>query len=123
VLKREEKSRASVTDGVPLQLPALTLHAKMRRKALAVGLEPVSGPHSRERAIDSLTRLTVLAEPAGENDGAASAESAWAELIVAVSDLARWSGVDLEGVLRRRSLALREEIIAEEAKNPFVSSD
>ena len=37
-LKKAEKDRSSVTEGIPAALPALALAAKLQRKALAVGM-------------------------------------------------------------------------------------
>ena len=38
-LKKAEKGRSSVTEGIPAALPALALAAKLQRKGLAVGME------------------------------------------------------------------------------------
>ena len=37
-MKKSEKNRSSVTEGIPAALPALALMAKLQRKALAVGM-------------------------------------------------------------------------------------
>src|ERR1700691_4995042 len=42
-IKREEKGRSSVTEGIPADLPALLLSTKLQRKALSVGM-PEPGP-------------------------------------------------------------------------------
>ena len=39
-IKKTEKGRNSVTEGIPAALPALTLTSKLARKARSVGLEP-----------------------------------------------------------------------------------
>ena len=39
VLKKAEKGRASVTDGIPPALPALALAAKLQRKAESLGMD------------------------------------------------------------------------------------
>ncbi len=39
-IKKTEKGRSSVTEGIPAALPALMLANKLARKARAVGLEP-----------------------------------------------------------------------------------
>lgn len=116
LLKRDEKQRTSVTDGVPLQLPSLALYDKLRRKAGSIGLAMTVGVDARDRAITSLDALRVTSERASETVTDIDADPEWAELLSALSDLARWCGVDLEAVLRRRSLTFRDEIIAFEQK-------
>jgi tetrapyrrole methylase family protein/MazG family protein len=122
-LKLDEKRRGSVTEGVPLQLPALTLYTKLRRKASSVGVDSPSPEASRERAASALESIDVPASPAADTGVDADVDGAWSELVTAVVDLARHCGVDLESVLRRRSLALRAEILAHEAGNPSNSDD
>ena len=48
-LKRVEKGRDSVTDGIAWQLPSLTLYTKLLRKAALVGAALDSGDVARER--------------------------------------------------------------------------
>ncbi len=63
-IKREEKGRQSVTEGIPLGLPALMLTAKLARKARSVGLEP-PGADEVDPAVASLERLAEAAGRAG----------------------------------------------------------
>jgi hydrogenase maturation factor len=42
-------------------------------------------------------------------------DDAWGDVLSALVEMAKWSGVDLEGVLRERALALRDAIRAVEA--------
>jgi tetrapyrrole methylase family protein/MazG family protein len=114
-LKKNQKGRASVTEGVPLQLPSLTLYAKLRRKAESIGLAGEDGASARQRAIDALSELRVAARAAGDVDEVET-DPAWGPLLASLGDLARWNGVDLEASLRRASLALRREIIEHEAQ-------
>lgn len=104
LLKRDEKGRASVTDGVVWQLPALTLYAKLLSKAAQVGL--VSDDDARARAHGA---LDALASPSSSFD------APWSELLDAVVALAHDAGVDLEGVLRQRAHELSGEIRTREA--------
>jgi uncharacterized protein YabN with tetrapyrrole methylase and pyrophosphatase domain len=50
VLKRDEKGRASVTDGIAWQLPALSLYTKLLRKAALVDYVAATPTVARERA-------------------------------------------------------------------------
>jgi len=55
VIKQAEKQRESVTDGIPLALPALALATKLQRKASAVGV-------SADGAGDDATQWRALVE-------------------------------------------------------------
>ena len=48
-LKMSEKNRSSVTEGIPAALPALSLAAKLQRKAVAVGMVLPGAPTRRSR--------------------------------------------------------------------------
>ena len=48
-IKKSEKGRSSVTEGIPAGLPALMLATKLARKARAVGVEPTRRAASRRR--------------------------------------------------------------------------
>jgi MazG family protein len=117
-IKKSEKGRASVTEGIPAGLPALMLANKLARKARAVGLEPdEAGAEETARAIAALARHTEGSDPrpddpltadAGELDGAVG------EILFAVANLAQRLGVDAEQALRDRALALRADILEAE---------
>lgn len=113
-LKRAEKSRESVTDGVPMQLPALTLYSKLRRKAMSLGIELDGGELLRQRVVDIVARLGVPNDVATDAALDSDHDEMWSELLSSLGDLARWSGVDLEATLRRRALLLRDEIRLQE---------
>ena len=61
-IKKEEKGRASVTEGIPTDLPALLLSTKLQRKALSVGMADL-GPTRRgpdlAAQVAELARLEV----------------------------------------------------------------
>ncbi|HTT58647.1 MAG TPA: MazG nucleotide pyrophosphohydrolase domain-containing protein [Acidimicrobiales bacterium] len=116
VLKRSEKGRASVTDGIEWQLPALTLYTKLLRKAATVSLAMQPGDEERRRALAALESLEFDDEPAGDTGTTSRALSSWGDAIVALVSAARYAGVDLEGVLRERALALRDAIREREAE-------
>lgn len=114
-LKRDEKGRASVTDGIAWQLPALTLYTKLLRKAALVGPAPPRGPDALAAARAALAALAVGEVPAPDAASSADVPAQWGDLMVALVAAARVAGVDLEGVVRERATALRERIRAVES--------
>lgn len=110
VLKRDEKGRDSITDGIAWELPALTLYTKLLRKAALVDLRTSSGDESRRRAIEALRSLTLDADGSSDSESSSDVASAWGDAVSELVAAAQWAGVDLEGVLRDRSLRLRDEI-------------
>ena len=118
-IKKAEKGRASVTEGIPTALPALLLASKLARKARSVGLEP----DDPSGAFDASVRLSELSERA---EGATphaddpldprggNVERDVGALLFAVATLAQRVGVDPEQALRERALSLRAAIVAAE---------
>lgn len=89
VLKREQKGRTSLEEGLPKGLPALIHAHKAIRRASGVGFEVPSSP----------ARLPKLAAAAADE---ASEETIGALLMETVV-LAGEAGVDPEGALRRKA--------------------
>ena len=116
VLKRDEKGRESVTDGIAWQLPALTLYAKLLRKARAVSLGAPEGAPARDAAVAELLTLSFEHAAALDVDSSSQVEPAWGDAIAALLGAAQWAGVDLEGVLRERAGQLRDAIRLAEVK-------
>jgi tetrapyrrole methylase family protein/MazG family protein len=120
-IKKLEKGRSSVTEGIPIHLPALMLTTKLQRKALSVGLKP-SDPAERsavlKNALTVLNRQTSVQDDAGPDeplaDSADDNERLVGELLFEAADLARRLGIDAEQALRLRATALREEIVTTE---------
>lgn len=113
VIKRVEKGRASVTDGVVWQLPSLMLYSKLLRGAASLGLAPADPVAQRDAALEAVASLAV--DPVETNDGVApDAGPAWGDALVALCVLARHAGVDLEGVLRERARHLRDDVVTAE---------
>ena len=126
-IKREEKGRTSVTEGIPADLPALLLSTKLQRKALSVGMAAagpgVIGP-------DLVTRVAALArrevDPAATTADATLAGADEAngrlvgEVLFDVADVARRLGIDPELALRARALAFRDGVVAREAETAAV---
>ena len=109
-LKKKETGRESVTDGIAWQLPALTLYAKLLRKAQQVDLGSGTGENARAQAISALQSLNFAPSGVIDSQSTSDTESAWGDALSAIAMCAQWSGVDLEGVLRERALQLRSEI-------------
>ncbi len=108
-IKRDEKGRESVTEGIAWQLPALSLYTKLLTKAALVDAGLETGEASRQRALAALEGLTLLHSSAKE-PSASHVEGAWGDVITSLVAMAQYAGVDLEGVLRERARALREAI-------------
>ena len=97
-IKAVEKPSRSVADGVPLILPALALASKLQsRGARAKIWAPPADPGAE---------LQAAAASAANDPNEANV----AELLLAAVTLARSSGVDPEAALRRRALALRDDL-------------
>jgi tetrapyrrole methylase family protein/MazG family protein len=92
VIKREEKGRASLMDGVSKHLPSLLYAHKLYRKAGSAGLDFGTAEESLGRAAEELAGL-VGAPPE-------EAERRLGEALAAVVHLARLAGVDGESALR-----------------------
>jgi XTP/dITP diphosphohydrolase len=120
-IKKEEKGRASVTEGIPSSLPALLLSTKLQRKAVSVGLDD---PLLDEDAGALAERLTALDRTGQQADRSSpdavlsddgDAGHAVGDLLFAVANLSRRVGVDPEQALRARALAFRDSILEREA--------
>ena len=77
-IKKEEKGRASVFDGIPGTLPSLLHAAKVQRKAASLGVDPeppsavdVAGLTGDEAVGDALYALVAAARRAGVDPEAA----------------------------------------------------
>lgn len=116
VLKKEEKGRESVTDGIAWQLPALSLYAKLLSKSRQLDWPAVSLDESRERVRAALTRLVSVGEGSTE-DASEEDTMAWGDAMTAMIELAQLSDVDLEALVRGRALELRSEIRALELRS------
>src|SRR5581483_9091618 len=89
VIKRDEKGRASLMDGVSRDLPSLLYAHKLYRKAGSVGLSFGTADEARRRVDEALAGAAL-----GE------AEERLGEALAAVVLLARLAGVDGESALR-----------------------
>ncbi|HEX2576175.1 MAG TPA: MazG family protein, partial [Aquihabitans sp.] len=100
-IKKAEKGRASVFDGIPAHLPALLYAAKVQKKAATVGLDPAEIAPAADRALADASSPT-----AGEDQVGA--------LLLAAVGLARAVDVDAETALRAAAGRLRDRARAVE---------
>jgi tetrapyrrole methylase family protein/MazG family protein len=117
-IKKTEKGRRSVTEGIPAGLPALMLTTKLSRKARAVGLEPDQTLDGQAAVtLAALTRRAAGSEPQSDDpltgDGG-DVQAAVGELLYAVANLSQRLGIDAEQALRQRALTLRADIMQAE---------
>ncbi|HWD51820.1 MAG TPA: MazG nucleotide pyrophosphohydrolase domain-containing protein, partial [Acidimicrobiales bacterium] len=105
-LKKAEKNRASITEGIPAAMPALALMAKLQRKGVALGME-LAGRHDQAEILAAAA--AHLAEPPDVDTGA---DAAIGELLFSLVNLARAMGVDPESALRVRAAAFRASVDA-----------
>jgi tetrapyrrole methylase family protein/MazG family protein len=112
VLKQKEKKRDSVTDGVAMQLPALSLYTKLLAKEKL--LEPREDNRADLKKV--LENLNALGGSGSDKDVHATSEdtSAWANVMTSLVRVAQSIGIDLEGILRESAVSLRDEIRARE---------
>jgi tetrapyrrole methylase family protein / MazG family protein len=100
VIKREEKGRASLMDGVSRHLPSLLYAHKLYRKAGSVGLTFGTADEARRRIDDALGTLAgLIGNPAGAVP-ADEVERALGEALAGIVWLARLAGADGESALR-----------------------
>ena len=119
-IKKEEKGRTSVTEGIPVHLPSLLLTTKLQRKALSVGWSgPVDGEVRLGERVEELEHLGRGPDAPGPDAALADDDTVTAEIIgellFGVADLARRLGVDPEQALRSRALRFRDQVVALEA--------
>ena len=102
-IKREEKGRESVMDGVPGNLPALHFANKVQRKAASVGFDwpDLVGPLSKvDEELDE-ARDALASHPTAPGQVAHREVTAEiGDLLFAVVNVARHAGVDPEAALR-----------------------
>ncbi len=134
-IKKREKGRQSVMDGIPAALPSL-LHAhKVQRKAATLGFDWPSSDAARLAAQEDLAaladpapehaagpegRLSSTARPEGRLDSTAGpegrpdGEERLGDLLFALAGLARHLGQDPEAGLRGATIRFRDAVRATE---------
>ena len=109
-LKKAERNRTSITEGIPTAMPALALMAKLQRKGVALGMEL---PGRREEAGDLAEAAARLATGATDSDNrGGDAGDQIGDLLFSLVNLARAMGVDPESALRARAAAFRASVDA-----------
>jgi tetrapyrrole methylase family protein/MazG family protein len=119
-IKKQEKGRSSVTEGIPAHLPALLLSTKLQRKALSVGLANRDGDAGAQlaallSAAESATGDGVPAADATLRMDGDETEQLVGALLFEVANVARQLGIDPEQALRSHALQFRDGIRAAEA--------
>ncbi len=118
LIKKQEKGRDSVTDGIPAALPALALAATLQRKAAAAVPGLADAPLESVRASAAAGVAGLRAQLAGEEPAGPSRSDAAGELLWAVTDLVRRAGVEPEDALRAVAQRFRARILADERRSP-----
>ena len=117
-IKKSEKGRSSVTEGIPAALPALMLTTKLARKARAVGLDPATLSDGSVFAdLASLEARAARSEPHPDDPLSSDADEVRrrvGDVLYAVANLAQCLGVDAEEALRDHALSLRAQILSTE---------
>jgi tetrapyrrole methylase family protein/MazG family protein len=115
-LKKAEKGRASVTEGIPEALPALALAAKLQRKAESLRLPGPDAPARHRQVHGALERLEAASSgSSGETLAGGRPEAdAVGEALFALADLSRRAGVDPETALRAYARRFRRLLEASE---------
>jgi tetrapyrrole methylase family protein/MazG family protein len=104
-IKKAEKQRDSVFDGIPEALPALLFASKVQKKAATLSEDGAGeGPTTVVPPMDS---VVAAAEQRTDDESVGA-------LLLAVVDLARRAGVDPENALRTSAVRLRDEARAAE---------
>lgn len=115
-IKKAEKGRASVTEGIPAALPSLALAAKLQRKAVAIGMVLPTVATEAARVAEGVVALagadrsgeqTLVADGEG---GARARANAVGDLLFSLVGLSRVVGVDPETALLSRAASFRAEV-------------
>lgn len=112
-IKKVEKGRESVFDGIPSNLPALLYAMKVQKKATAVGV-PVTGDVHRAGVELSEAAFDAETAPTDHSVG---------ELLLAAVNLARTADVDPETALRTAAARLRDRGRAAEVAATTVAPE
>ena len=101
-IKRAEKSRTSVFDGIPRSMPALSYAAKVGAKASKVGFDWPDVSGAFPKIIEESTELhdAMAASPGGDGAEQAEVTEELGDLLFAVVNVARHLTVDPELALR-----------------------
>jgi tetrapyrrole methylase family protein/MazG family protein len=104
-IKKAEKGRSSVFEGIPEALPALLHATKVQKKAATLADEGVDVAAAANPPLPAAALAAADERPDDDTIG---------ELLFAVVDLARLAGVDAENALRMATVRYREAVRAAE---------
>jgi XTP/dITP diphosphohydrolase len=108
-LKAAEKGRTSVTEGVPLGQPALSLAGKLQKRAIGAGLPPqLVSEHSG--AAETIPQAVAAAAAAVSDAEDFDRVDAVGDLLFTAVALARSHGVDPEAALRGTAKRFRDRL-------------
>ena len=110
-IKRDEKQRQSVFDGVPSSLPGLAYAHKMQSRAAKVGFDWPDVSGALPKVVEEVAELAAVAQPQGDS-GAIADELG--DLLFAVVNVARHLDVDPEVCLRAATQKFRDRVVAVE---------
>jgi tetrapyrrole methylase family protein/MazG family protein len=127
--QRKMRTRSSHLEGIPSGLPALQWAGKVASRAATAGFEWNQRGEIFERAAEELEEFRASLEAAGPNAetagaGKEAAETEFGDLMFALVQVARWSGIDPEAALRRstRKFIGRFEWMERAARERSVST-
>ncbi|MFP5326515.1 MAG: nucleoside triphosphate pyrophosphohydrolase, partial [Acidimicrobiia bacterium] len=106
-IKKEEKGRTSVMEGIPGSLPALLYAQKVQKKAASVGFDWADVNGAWPKVFEEAEELQSAAE--------AEAEGELGDLLFAVVNVARHLGLDPESALRGATAKFRDRFQQVEA--------
>jgi len=105
-IKREEKSRDSVLDGIAMSQPALSLSAKILQRAARAGVTVQPNPAAAAAS-------AIAPVPAS----ASADEAALGAVLLGIVAEAQAAGLDAEAALRKAALEFAERVRAAEHEN------
>ena len=113
-IKRAEKGRSSIMEGLPDAFPALLFAHKVQRKAASVGFDWDDVHGAYPKVLEELDELMAAAGAGGPGADRACADEL-GDLLFACVNVARHLGVDPEAALRGATAKFRRRFMAVEA--------
>jgi tetrapyrrole methylase family protein / MazG family protein len=108
-LKKAEKGRSSIMDGVPGNLPSLLYAYKLQSKAAAVGFDWKDAAAAWPKILEELDELAAAVENAP-----ATVNEELGDVLFSVVNVARHLGIDPESALREAAAKFRQRFMAME---------
>jgi tetrapyrrole methylase family protein/MazG family protein len=113
-LKKAEKGRASVMEGVPGNLPSLLYAFKLQNKAASVGFDWKDAAGAWPKIHEELDELQAALGQAGPG-ATAAVNDELGDVLFSVVNVARHLGLDPEAALREAAAKFRSRFLAMEA--------